>query len=56
MFFLRKVPRVPQAVRREAFQGGGEAAPLSDDCKDCSTKLLDDSADRCSATAGAERG
>lgn len=53
---VREIPRVPQAVWREAFQGGCKAAPLAHDGQDRSPKLLDDSADGRPASAGAEGG
>lgn len=52
----RKVPGVPQVVRREPVQGGGEATALPHDGQDRPPELLDDAADRRAAFAGAERG
>lgn len=53
---LRKVQRVPQTVRREAIHRSGKTAPLAHDSQDCPPQLLDDTADRRPAAAGAERG
>lgn len=53
---LRKVPGVPQTVRREALHRSGKTAPLAHDGQDRPPQLLDDTADRCPAAAGAERG
>lgn len=56
LFICREVSWVPQAVRREAQWRSSKAAPLPHDGQDRPPELLDDSADRRPAAAGAERG